>query len=75
MFGLKTSWYTVGDDESNITVAIYVLDKKLALPVELQLTSVDISASMLIQISRLPRFSNLHTCREYISVLHDCMWD
>lgn len=47
VFGMKTSWYTVGDDESNITVAVYVLDKELALPVELQLTSLDISASML----------------------------
>lgn len=49
VFGLKTSWYTVGDDEFNITVAIYVLDKELVLPIELQLISLDISARMLMQ--------------------------
>ena len=48
VFGLKTPWYTVGDDESNITIAIYVLDKELVLPVELQLISLDISARMLM---------------------------
>ena len=47
VFGLKASWYTVGDDESNITITIYVVDKELALSVELQLTSLDISARML----------------------------
>lgn len=49
MFGLETSWYTVGDDESNITVSISVLEKELAFPVELQLTSLDISARMIMQ--------------------------
>ena len=49
VFGLQTSGYTVGDDEPNVTIAIYVLDKELALPVELQLTSLDISARTLLQ--------------------------
>ena len=51
MFSLQTTEYTVGDDESNISIAIYVLEKELALPVELQLISLDISASKLMHYS------------------------
>lgn len=49
VFGLETSEYTVGDSELNLTIAVQLFENELAVPIELQLTSLDVSASKLLQ--------------------------
>ena len=45
VFGLERSEYTVGDNESNLTVAVHLIAGELASPIKLKLTSMDGSAS------------------------------
>lgn len=49
VFGLETSEYTIGDNESNLTIAVHLVEKELALPIELKIISLDISASKIVQ--------------------------
>ena len=45
VFGLEKSEYTVGDNESNLTVAVHLIAGELASHIKLKLTSMDGSAS------------------------------
>lgn len=48
MFGLENPEYIVGENESNLTIAVQLVLNELASPVQLKILSSDISASKIL---------------------------